>query len=440
MRGDFIDAGGSAKVYRCSGPDGQDAVIKILDTRRPESERYQRFLDEVTALGELQDIPGLVRMFDASTHYAEWNGSPWLVMEALKPARTQLGSRPDVTEVLEASAAFARTLLDVHKRGYSHRDIKPGNLFFGRGSWIVGDLGLIDFPDKRDITREGAKLGPSNFVAPEMIDAPESAHGAPADVFSLGKTVWVLVTGQNWPPQGELRVDREAAALGQFLVDGREPFLSSLLERMTLDSPGDRPTMEVVVNELTDIIDPPTTELGTVTVDHVVSRIVTSGERARRAKEREEMLMEQARQLAREVAPYTGHIHDVVSAGGMEAQSNRGDIELINVAISMTSPQKNRIEQECTGLWASAPRHPINLHSGVAIIVFSDGTAHLVAAHLVRGPGVATDLVLNDSEVTLGSIGASIAIKRLGQELVDAFPVALEHYEQAAQDWPYGLT
>jgi hypothetical protein len=304
----------------------------------------------------------------------------------------------------------------------------------------VGDLGLIDFPDKRDITREGAKLGPSNFVAPEMIESPETADGAPADVFSLGKTIWVLVSGQNWPPQGELRVDREAAALGQFLVDGREPFLSSLLERMTLDSPGDRPTMEVVVNELTDIINPPTTELGTVTVDHVVSRIVASGERARRAKEREEMFMEQARQLAQEVAPYTGHIHDVVSAGGMDAQSNRGDIELINLAISIASPQKNRIEQESSGLWASAPRHPINLHSGVAVIVFSDGTAHLVAAHLVRGPGVATDLLLDDSEVTLGSIGASIEIKRLGQQLVDAFPVALEHYEQAVQDWPYGLT
>jgi hypothetical protein len=113
---------------------------------------------------------------------------------------------------------------------------------------------------------------------------------------------------------------------------------------------------------------------------------------------------------------------------------------LINLAISIASPQKNRIEQESSGLWASAPRHPINLHSGVAVIVFSDGTAHLVAAHLVRGPGVATDLLLDDSEVTLGSIGASIEIKRLGQQLVDAFPVALEHYEQAVQDWPYGLT
>ena len=73
--------------------------------------------------------------------------------------------------------------------------------------WILGDFGLATFPDKPALTQEGRKLGPLHYLAPEMLNEPTTALGGPADVYSLGKTLWVAATGQRYPLPGEHRLE-----------------------------------------------------------------------------------------------------------------------------------------------------------------------------------------------------------------------------------------
>jgi serine/threonine protein kinase len=90
----------------------------------------------------------------------------------------------------------------MHARGYSHRDIKPNNIFKFNEVWCLGDFGLVDFSEKGELTRKGEKLGPALYIAPEMLNEAAHADGTRADVYSLAKLLWKLATGQKYPLQG----------------------------------------------------------------------------------------------------------------------------------------------------------------------------------------------------------------------------------------------
>jgi len=130
---------------------------------------------------------------------------PWLSMPIATPIAKSLAGRP-LTDVVAAVAAVADTLACLQADfDIAHRDIKPGNLYELDGDWLIGDFGLIALPDAETLTQDGRQVGPAHYTAYEMILSPTTAEPHPADVYSLGKTLWVLATGQAWPPEGTSR-------------------------------------------------------------------------------------------------------------------------------------------------------------------------------------------------------------------------------------------
>lgn len=122
------------------------------------------------------------------------------IAESLKD---HLGDERALEEVVSAIHEIAVTLAALAGESIGHRDIKPRNLYWHNGRAVVGDFGLADFPGKDSITVEGRKLGPQYYIAPEMLSDAARASPHPADVYSVAKTLWVLATGQNYPPPGE---------------------------------------------------------------------------------------------------------------------------------------------------------------------------------------------------------------------------------------------
>src|SRR5262249_54489664 len=88
-----------------------------------------------------------------------------------------------------------------HERGLVHRDVKPHNLMLSlRGEVKVLDFGLAkavrEAPDDGQ-TAVGALMGTPAYMAPEQAGDAKSAD-VRADVYSLGCTLYHLLTGQ--PP------------------------------------------------------------------------------------------------------------------------------------------------------------------------------------------------------------------------------------------------
>ena len=145
---------------------------------------------------------------------------------------------------------MARSLANLHELGIAHRDIKPDNLFYYEGEWVVGDLGLAIFDEKEALTLPMEKVGPVYYIAPEMLNSAIGSDGKLADVYSLAKTLWVLATGQRYPLPGHQVVSVPALTISTYSSDPRAALLDSLIEISTSYNPVSRPSMKQFLHEL----------------------------------------------------------------------------------------------------------------------------------------------------------------------------------------------
>jgi serine/threonine protein kinase len=234
-----LGRGGNATVWKATRPELEKPVaLKLINTTKVEKEPYQRFVREIGFLREHQNVSGVLPLLDAHLPDQPARANqPWLAMPIAVPIATALGGRP-LADVVKAMAAIA------------HRDIKPGNLYELDGEWLIGDFGLVALPDADTLTAEGRQVGPAHYTAYEMILNPATADPHPADVYSLGKTLWVLATGQAWPPEGHQPVGQRRFEIGDFRPHPRANALDQEVDLMTRLHPEERPSKEQVARDL----------------------------------------------------------------------------------------------------------------------------------------------------------------------------------------------
>jgi hypothetical protein len=246
-----IGKGGNAKVYRAERDGAEPVALKVLDRKRLGGERYRRFVQEIKFLRSLGPFPGVLPLLDAYLPETPTNADPpWLAMPIATPIADAVAGLP-LEHVVSAVARLASTLARLAERGVGHRDLKPGNLYELGGEWLVGDFGLVAAPEVDDaITRAGKALGPAHFTAYEMVIDPVGADPLPADVFSMAKTLWSLVAGVPYPPEGHQPADSRKWSIRELRPDGRSSALDQLIDRATQVTPTARPTMAQFAAEL----------------------------------------------------------------------------------------------------------------------------------------------------------------------------------------------
>jgi serine/threonine protein kinase len=89
-------------------------------------------------------------------------------------------------QCLEISLALSGALAHLHEHGLVHRDIKPSNVIFVRGVPKLADIGLVAAVDDAC-----SFVGTPGYIPPEGPGAP------PADVYSLGKVLYEMLSGRD---------------------------------------------------------------------------------------------------------------------------------------------------------------------------------------------------------------------------------------------------
>ena len=249
---DELGHGGNSTVYRARvAAQGELLALKVLDTHKIQSERYARFVHEVRVLEDLRDFPGVLPLRDAELPERPSRRSPaWLAMPIATPLDQAL-SGASVENVVAAIRSIAETLSRLKKEhGIGHRDIKPGNLFEIDSQYLVGDFGLVAVPDAEPLATDARPMGSRHYMPYEMFTKPSTADPYAVDVYCLAKTLWVLLTEQNYPLEGN-----QAAGSRHFSLVDQRPHpgavaLDGLIDRMTLLDPTSRPSMEQVARDL----------------------------------------------------------------------------------------------------------------------------------------------------------------------------------------------
>jgi serine/threonine protein kinase/tetratricopeptide (TPR) repeat protein len=107
-------------------------------------------------------------------------------------------ARPDrahYRRVAEWGAQAAEALDHAHQLGIVHRDVKPANLLVdGRGGLWVTDFGLAHIQSDARLTMTGDLVGTLRYMSPEQALAKRVVVDHRTDVYSLGATLYELLT------------------------------------------------------------------------------------------------------------------------------------------------------------------------------------------------------------------------------------------------------
>ncbi|MDY7108053.1 MAG: serine/threonine-protein kinase, partial [Planctomycetota bacterium] len=195
-----LGGGGGGEVYRAVriGSD-RPLAIKILNQRIGESPEARRAWRELDVLEQLR-LPCLPRLID----HGIADGRMYLAMEfveghpILEHCRVNDLDRAARVELLAKGADAVQSL---HERGVMHRDIKPSNILIdSSGQPVLIDLGiaaLLSRSAAETLTCEGAPIGSPAYMAPEQARGEKDAISTRSDVYSLGATGYVLLTGHT---------------------------------------------------------------------------------------------------------------------------------------------------------------------------------------------------------------------------------------------------
>jgi WD40 repeat protein len=408
--------GGLGEVFVALDADlhREVALKEIQPHYAHDPESRARFLLEAEVTGGLEH-PGVVPVYGLGT-YAD--GRPYYAMrfvkgDSLKEAVARFHRDGSAGQTPGGRALAFRGLLrrfvDVcnavayaHSRGVLHRDLKPGNILLGPyGETLVVDWGLAKVVGRSPgsagaveptlrvpssvgsgTTLPGSMLGTPAYMSPEQAAGRLDALGPASDVYSLGATLYCLLTGRAPFESGELDVMLWAVQRGDFPPPRRvnpevPPALEAVCLRAMATEPTDRyPSPRALADDVERwLADEPVSAyregwaqrlarwarrhktwvagaaalLGTAVVALAVGTVLTEGARrgeaaARRREAHQRGLAEQARRAeaeARRQAEAELYLSDVTLAG---REWRDGDAARVEELLNQCAPEHRHWE------------------------------------------------------------------------------------------------
>jgi serine/threonine-protein kinase len=263
------------------------ALKQILDSHADDPTSRHRFVNEAEITGGLEH-PGVVPVYGLGT-YAD--GRPYYAMRFIRGdslreaidqfhAKATRAARPASSDL--ELRRLLRRFLDVcnaidyaHSRGVLHRDIKPGNIVIGKyGETLVVDWGVAKATGKSDPSAAEHTLVPSSSSGSGVETLPGSAIGTPAymspeqavgeldrldarcDVYSLGATLYCLLTGKAPFADEDVGAMLRKVQAGEFAPPRQlNPSIDQALEAVCMKAmsikPSDRyPTCKALADDI----------------------------------------------------------------------------------------------------------------------------------------------------------------------------------------------
>jgi tRNA A-37 threonylcarbamoyl transferase component Bud32/tetratricopeptide (TPR) repeat protein len=267
-----IGKGGMGAVYRARHIYlDEERAIKVIRPQFSASRDYlDRFIREARILTRMRH-PNLVLLYEFGTLD---KNIFFMVLELINGesvlARIRRNGRISIDETVRIIRAAALGLHAAHQQGIIHRDISPDNLLIvkqegsDREITKVIDFGIAKPQMEGAFTRSNLYIGKPEYGSPERIGVEGVPVDHRADVYSLGVTMYFMVTGvlpfqgkTPWEIMSKHLAEMPAPVTSHFEQGEFPEALNRFILKAIAKLPADRhSSMQEFVEELDEIISP----------------------------------------------------------------------------------------------------------------------------------------------------------------------------------------
>ncbi len=242
----MIGRGGMGRVLLGRTPTGRLVAIKQIHQHLAGNPEFRgRFAREVQACRQLTGAY-TAAVIDSDTE----SESPWLATEYI--------NGPDLKTVIDEcgpmnlgglrllATGLASALLEIHRAGLLHRDLKPGNVLLTAEGPRIIDFGIARAQDSDALTATGTVMGSPAYMSPEQ------AEGRPlttaADVYSVGAILAMAATGSSPFPGVSTPQILYSVMHAMPNIEGVPVALRDLVDACLSKDPARRPTADQLLD------------------------------------------------------------------------------------------------------------------------------------------------------------------------------------------------
>jgi tetratricopeptide (TPR) repeat protein len=250
-----INGGGQGELFLVHDETLERQVVLKRPSRSRWTERPGQFEREATITGRLEHasvapVHALGRDRANQTFYAmRYLSGPTLAEEIDRYHEEQdaVGQRLALQRLMQSFLAVCQVIAYAHSRGILHRDIKPDNIKVGDfgETWVLdwGLAGEVEQP-------QNVPGGTPGYMAPEQAARQWDRVGFASDVYSLGATLYTVLTNQVPPAAGPAAGDPLAQAARRRSPTDLRPLVAICRRAMQRDSAHRYPNAQALAQEV----------------------------------------------------------------------------------------------------------------------------------------------------------------------------------------------